>query len=199
MLWYIAGGIVAVVVAFIWWRYTSVERGARQRDEKILPLLDPIGEKLAVGEDPTSQEIDQLASSPATRSFLYATLKHFERLGLFPEQYRSESAQAETKLVYWMMHPNELQDTPEETELVKIVARNVEDQECRFYVFRFRMPDGHWAGDKWLLGLSGPFIDNDPPYSSLGGAFSRCDKFGEVQPEELVDWFISMVRKKSKA
>ena len=200
MFWYIVGGIAAVIVGFIWWRYTSVARGARQRDEKILPLIDPVGEKLAAGEDPTSQEIESLAKNPAARPFLYEMLKHFERLELFPEEYRSETAQAEAKLVYWMMHPNELQDAPEETELAETVARNIDGQDCRFHVFRYKMPAGHWAGNDWLLGLSGPYIDNDPPYSGIAGAFSRCgDKHGEVQPAELVDWFVGMVQRKSGA
>jgi hypothetical protein len=60
------------------------------------------------------------------------------------------------------------------------------------------MPSGHWAGDDWILGLSGPFMDNVPPYAGIGGAFSRCgDKYGEIQPAELVDWFVDMVQRKS--
>jgi len=199
VFWYIIGAIAAVIIGFIWWRYTSVARGARQRDEKILPLLDPLGEKLAAGKTPARDEIESLAKNPATRSFLYEILKHFERLDLFPAEYRSEIAQAEAKLVYWMMHPNELQDAPHETELAETITRQVEGESCRFHVFRYRMPNGHWAGDDWLLGLAGPFIDNNPPYSGVAGAFSRCDKYGEVQPAELVDWFIGMARRKSGA
>lgn len=174
MFWYISGSIAALIIAFIWWRYTSVARGARQRDEKILSLLDPIGEELAAGETPTPNEIEPLAKNPATRSFLYELLEHFERLELFPDEYRSEISQAEAKLVYWMMHPNELQDAPDETELAETLVRNIEGQDCRFHVFRYRMPNGHWAGDDWLLGLAGPFIDNDPPYAGVAGAFSRA-------------------------
>jgi len=59
------------------------------------------------------------------------------------------------------------------------------------------MEQGHWAGDDWILGLSGPFFKNDVPYSGIASAFSRCDdKYGEVQPAELVDWFIGMVEAK---
>lgn len=200
MFWYILGGVFAVILGFLWWRYTSVTRGARQRDAKIIPLFDALGEKLAAGESPALDEIEALAQKPATRSFLYQMLKHFERLELFPDEYRSEIAQAEAALVYWMLHPNELQDAPEETELAETVTRSIDGQDCRFHVFRYRMPNGHWAGDDWLLGLAGPFVDNDPPFSGLAGAFSRCgDKDGEVQPAELVDWFIGMVRRKRGA
>ena len=196
VFWYIVGGTTAVIVGFIWWRYTSVARGARQRDEKILLLIDPLGEKLAAGEKPNPLEIEALARNPAARPFLYEILKHYECLELFPRVHCSEIAQAEANLVYWMMHPNELQEAPAETVLVETVSRNIDGQDGRFHVFRYKMPAGHWAGDDWLLGLSGPYIDNDPPYSGIAGAFSRCgDKHGKIQPAELVDWFVGMVQR----
>lgn len=191
-------GIVAAVVVFIGWQYTSVARGARQRDEKIMSWLDPIGRQLVAGGTPITEEIDAIAKHPAARSFLYELFKHFERLELFPNEHRSEISQAESKLVHWMMHPNELEAAPQTTELVETVVRNIDDQDCRFYVFRYRMPAGHWAGEDWLLGLSGPYRDHLPPYSGIAGAFSRCsDKHGVVPPDELVDWFIGIVRQKS--
>src|SRR6185369_2810673 len=170
MFWYILAAVFAALVAFIWWRWTSVVRGARQRDEKLLRLLDPVGEKLASGQTPSTEVIKKLANAPAVRPFLYAALKSFERLDLFPAEYCSELAQAESMLAYWMMHPNELQDAPEQTELVETVVRKIEHRDCRYYVFRYRMPAGHWAGSDWLLGLSGPFVDNYPPYTSIGRA-----------------------------
>jgi hypothetical protein len=193
-------GLVVLLIAFVWWRYTSVERGARQRNAKILPLLDPLGEKLADGKEPTAEEVDNLARNPSTRGFLYQALKHFERLDLFPERYRTEEAQAEAGLVYWMMHPNELQAAPREIQLVETVHRELQGQKCRFYVFRFQMPEGHRCQSDWLLGLSGPFIDNDPPYSGVAGSFSRCgDKYGAVQPGHLVDWYIDMFLRESRS
>ena len=35
MFWYILGAVVVLIVAFFWWRLTSVARGARQRDDRI--------------------------------------------------------------------------------------------------------------------------------------------------------------------
>ena len=119
---YVIATVVAIVVAlaaFVWWRYTSIARGARQRDEKILPLIDPIGEKLAAGKQPSTEEIESVANKSHARSYLYEVLKHFERLDLFPKQFTTPEAQAESKLVYWMMHPNELQDAPEVIELAE--------------------------------------------------------------------------------
>jgi ABC-type uncharacterized transport system YnjBCD permease subunit len=37
----------ALLLAFLWRVLTSVQRGTGQRDQKILPLLDPIAAKLS--------------------------------------------------------------------------------------------------------------------------------------------------------
>lgn len=197
LIWYITGLIGAAIAVFVVWRYTSIARGARKRDEQLLLLLDPIGEKLATGNAPSRTEIDDLAALHQIRGFLYELLKYYERLDLFPEKFRNEIAQAETRLAYWLMHPNELQAAPEKIELVTTVTRKIENEDCRFYVFKYTMPNDHWAGKDWLLGLAGPYIDGQPPYTGIAGAFSRCgDKFGDVVPEELVDWYVAMATRK---
>ncbi len=197
MFWYIAGFIGIAVVAFIVWRFTSVARGARQRDQKLFTLIGPIGEKLAAGDELPSHEIHSLAALPQLRCLLFELLKHHEQLDIFPGEYLSEVAQAETRLAYWMMHPNELQDAPDAIELVETVPRTVAGEKCRFHVFKYTMPKGHWAGGDWLLGLAGPYFGCEPPYSGIAGAFSRCgDKLGDVQPSDLVDWYVAMATRK---
>ncbi len=199
MEYVIATVIVVLLAAFVWWRNTSVVRGARQRNQKILPLIDPIGEKLAAGKQPSIEEIESVANKSYARPYLYEVLKHFERLDLFPKHFTTPEAQAESKLVFWMMHPNELQDAPETIKLAEKVTRKLDGEMAGFYVFRYQMTDGHWAAkDGWLLGLSGPFFKNDVPYSGVAGAFSRCgDKDGEVNPDELVDWYIEVAIRNS--
>ena len=66
---FIAIGIL--IVAFIWWRYTSVERGARQRDEKLMVLLQPIAKKLSGREPVTAEEIATVSRQPQYRPMLY--------------------------------------------------------------------------------------------------------------------------------
>ena len=196
---YVLAGIGTLIVAFIWWRYTSVARGARQRDAKLLAVLDPIAEKLSKKEPVTAEEIAALSSQPQYRPMLYSMLKHFERLELFPAEALSIEAQGAGVLAYWMMHPNELQDAPCEIELVEEIDRDLRGERGKFLVFRYRMPPGHWeekAG--WMLGLAGPFLHNDVPYSGVASAFSRCgDKDGKVKPQELIDWYIGIVTRKN--
>ena len=112
-MWYVLGGIALAIIAFIAWRWTSVGRGARQRDERILLLLDPIGRKLDAGETVTPDEILAIARRPETRFMLYAGLKDMGHPELIPSDYDSPADQAESALAYWLMHPNELQDFPE--------------------------------------------------------------------------------------
>jgi hypothetical protein len=100
-----------------------------------------------------------------------------------------------------MMHPHELQDAPEAIELVETITRPINGRESEFHVFRYKMLAGHWAVKHgWLLGLAGPMKDGIEPYSEMPGAFSRVsDQHAKVTPSELVDWYVSTLRKKGAA
>jgi len=191
-------GIVVAIVLFILWRRSSVERGARKRDDMVLRELDPLGEKLAGGERVSRDEVVDLALRPHLRLLLHDVLKHYEKLDLFPEDLRTEPAQAEALLAYWLMHPNESQAAPDEVEQLEVIERTPEGEPVRFYAMRFRHHEPHWASkDGWMLGFAGPFFDDDTPYSGNAAAFSTFAKEGEKTPAEVVDWYIDMVHKKT--
>jgi hypothetical protein len=98
--------------------------------------------------------------------------------------------------VYWMLHPNELHAAPASFEFVERVNRQVSGPDATFFVFRYRMPEGHWAGTEWTLGLAGPFTADDAPYQAAAGGFSRAsDVVGKVTPVELVDWYVGVLGK----
>jgi len=190
--------VAVLLVAFLVWRRTSVARGARQRDERLVARLDPVGKKIEAGETVSPQEIESLAAHPEIRHMLFMMLRHMEQPDLLPTQYSSSVAQGESALAYWAMHPNEFRDPPEAIEFVETVKRSVGGQEADFHVYRFRMPAGHWAAqDGWILGLAGPMEIGAEPYAYLPGAFSRAgDAVGKVKPSELVDWYVGMLRHK---
>ena len=193
-----AGVVILLLVVFIIWRWTSVGRGMRQRDEKLVVRLDPIGKKIETGQAVSPQEIEVLAARPEIRFMLFAMLREMKRPELLPTKYFSSVAQGESALAYWMMHPNELQDAPEAIELVETVKRASNGQEADFHVYRYKMPTGHWASkDGWILGLAGPMKRDVEPYSELPGAFSRVgDIDGKLKPSELVDWYVGMLHQK---
>jgi hypothetical protein len=194
----VAGVVVLLLVVFIISRWTSVGRGMRQRDERLLVRLDPIGKRIEAGQTISSQEIEALAARPEIRFMLFRMLRAMNRPDLLPTKYSSSVAQGESALAYWMMHPNELQDAPEAIEIVETIQRPIDGQEKTFHVYRYRMSAGHWAAkDGWLLGLAGPMESYVEPYSEMPGAFSRAgDLHGKVQPSELIDWYVGMLRQK---
>jgi len=198
---YVIGTIAVFIVAFIAWRWMSVGKGARQRDERILKLIDPIGRKLDDGETVTPEEVRSIARRPEVRFMLFAALKEMNHPELIPSDFQSPTDQAESALAYWLMHPNELQDSPEKIEHIQEVTRSLGGADAQFHVFRYRMVQGHWAaGDGWLLGLAGPMEKQAEPYSFLPGAFSRAgDTEGKITPEELVDWYVDMLEQKGLA
>jgi len=198
VVWYVVAGVVALLVAFLWWRVTSVKRGARQRDERVLKALAPLGEKLGEGAEVAPAEIRDLCARYELRPALYGILRHFERLDLFPDSMKTWESQAEGLLAYWMMHPNELQDPPVELSVVERVERDIQGSKATFFVMKFRMAEGHWSGsDVWHLGLSGPFVEGKAPYTGVASFSRHADTLDSVSPGELVDWFMNLVTKGS--
>ena len=190
--------VVALVAGYIWWRWTSVRRGANQRDEIIAREVDPIANRLEHGEFVAPADVGALASRPQLRPLLYMALKHYKRTDLFPTELLSPEAQAEGILAYWLMHPNELQAPPSELAHVAALQRPFQGRPAQWYVLRYRMPAGHWAEKHgWQLGLAGPFFPGEEPYLGAAGGFSRAgDAYGKVTPDELVTWYVGILEKK---
>ncbi len=111
-----------------------------------------------------------------------------DKKALFPPKYFTVPCAAESRLAYWLMHPNEAGQAPEEMSLLEIVKRNVGKEICDFHVFRFRTKE-----KPAFLGVSGPYRLGDAPYENGATAFSRFKK--DETPPDLVDWFIKMRRK----
>lgn len=200
MLMTVGAILLAALAGFVLWLFTSVARGAKAQDEALLRQLAPVAEKFARQAPVGASEIEQLARIPQLRPMLYALLAQHGRLELFPPAYLSKPAQAESALTCWMLHPNELRAPPARIELLETLRRIVGAKEGEFFVFRYQMPEGHWAGPHWLLGLAGPFYPGEAPYGSVAGGFSRCqDHEGKVSPTELVDGYVGLLRRKFAA
>lgn len=200
-MWHIIGIIAVLVVAFIAWFLMLVRRSARRRDERILKLVAPIGRKIDAGETVTPEEVTEIARRPETRFLLFTVLRGMDHPELIPPEFTSRVAQAECALVYWMMHPKELQDSPERIEHIETVTRSVDGRNAEFLVFRYKMADGHWASENgWILGIVGPMDPDAEPYSYFPGAFSRVgDIEGKITPVQVVDWYVDMLKKKGPA
>lgn len=197
-IFYLVVGFVGVVALFVLWCFWSVVRGGLRRDERLRAELEPIKKRLSGQEEITPSDLAALGRRPELRYPLFTLLQQHQRGDLFPSTFLSAEKEAEAALAYWLMHPHELQDRPEQMELVEERALAIGGKEGRMFVFRYRMPEGHWAAkDGWLFGVSGPVFDSDERYAKLVGAFSRSgDREGTITPGELTDWYMEMLRKK---
>ena len=180
------------IALFVIWRYASVARGARKRDEALLSRLQPLAARFEAKQPVAQEEVAHLAGKPELRQMLYAMCSQHQRLDLFPPELLRREKQAEAVLAYWLQHPNELQAAPEALEYLETMQHPYGNAVAEFFVFRYRMPAGHWAGTDWLLGLSGPFFPDEKPYESVAGGYSRAsDVFGKADPKELVRSYAS--------
>jgi hypothetical protein len=178
-------------IAFVVWRYTSVRRGARQRDEIILSRLDALGTKLGNGEEVSVEDVAEAARAPENRPLLYEVLKHYEQTNLFPSEYLDPREQGVALLSYWLMHPNESGAAPAEVEHVGDFDREVNNRKAMFSVYRFKEAS---EAPQSLMGVVGPFYKAGA--INFGAtAFSRFDAESEdFDPNEFVDWYISILR-----
>lgn len=200
MIGYVIIGIVVALGLLVLWLYTGVARGARARDRKLLARLAPVAERFEAGAPASLEEIDSLAEQPELRPMLYSLLARYKHQALFPRKHLAPESQAESTLVYWMLHPNELRAAPATIERVGTFERALGGKSGAFHVFRYKMPAGHWAGSEWILGLAGPYFPGDEPYRGIAAGFSRSgDAADKISPEALVDRYVNMLKQKGVA
>ena len=120
--------------------------------------------------------VAEIAADPESRKWLFDGLQKLERTHLYPAEYRTQAALAESDLVNWLIHPTELGRAPEEIELVQAVPFDTATDAgwADYYLFRFRTEPPHWAARYgWLAGVAGPFLRKDQPtIQALGDTFS---------------------------
>jgi hypothetical protein len=142
------------------------------------------------------QEMDaagvaEIAADPESRKWLFDGLQKLERTHLYPAEYRTQAALAESDLVNWLIHPTELGRAPEEIELVQAVPFDTETDAgwADYYLFRFRTDAPHWAARYgWLAGMAGPFLRKDQPtIQALGDTFSAFTPWDRKSVAEHVD------------
>lgn len=198
---YIIGGLIGLIVIFIVYRYWATIKATQKRDryvlEQIQPIIDAIDNKTTID----TELIKQLADDPAIRGNLYYILIEHNQTDLFPEQYKNFKSGAESSLVYWLLHPNELGSRPDHIEFVQKVEKEVEiDHEQQlfdYYVFKFKMNPPHWAAkEEWTVGIVGPYIKGKERQDFTASAFSTFERFDSKSPEEHVGWVHEMMKQK---
>jgi len=145
---------------------------------------------LRQGKEVGSASVQDVARSAEMRNYLYNELTKLNQTSLYPEEFRTQEAFAESDMVNWLVYPTELAQVPDEIELMKVVSIDTETEDgiIDYYVFRFRTFPPHWASDDgWMAGISGPFLRKDAPSTdSYGETFSTFEAWDSKTPEEHV-------------
>ena len=167
------------------------EPHAKEVVRRALSFTDPRLKFFAVlglirqGEDVEARHLLDVAASAEVRNDLFDELKRIGKPSLFPEEFRTQAALAESDMVNWLTFPGELGRAPDEIELMHVATFDSEEGLIDYYVFRFRI----WGEEKgWMAGVSGPFLQKDSPSTvACGDTFSRFDPWDSKTPEEHLE------------
>jgi len=134
------------------------------------------------------RHLHNIAASPEMRNWFYDRLVKMDKVSLFPEEFKTQRAFAESNMVNWLTYPTELGRAPDEIELMHIGTFDTETEDglIDYFVFRFRTFEPHWAAkDGWIAGISGPFLRKDSPSTeSYGETFSQFEPWESKSAQE---------------
>jgi hypothetical protein len=133
---------------------------------------------------------------------MFDRLKQAGKDALFPKQYRTQEAFAESNMVDWLTYPTELGRAPDEIELMKVISRDLGGDEgvCDYYLFRFRLhPPHEMASEGWLAGIAGPFRQKEEPTTNaLGHTFSAFEKWDSRKSDDHLQHILDLVEEQTK-
>src|SRR2546423_1539108 len=111
----IVGLLVLAFVALL----INLKLGSARQRKKMAGRLAPVMDPIAAGQMPDADAVFELASNPQTRNAFYLALKGAGKPEFFPPEFLNRKAFAESNLVDWLSHPNELKSPPDEIQFVK--------------------------------------------------------------------------------
>jgi hypothetical protein len=192
-MWYVLitlGVIVGLVVLAFVLLMVNLILASRRQHKALAARLAPALAPLDAGGAPDPGAVQALAEDPETRSALYEALAERGQESAFPAAWRTQEALAESDLVRWLSHPNELRGAPGEIQLSEVVTVPTDEVgPVRWFLFRFRTRPPHWAAGKgWMAGGVGPYLAKpDAPLVPRSPApWSELEAFDAKTPEEHV-------------
>lgn len=194
-VWIVLALVATIIVLFalLWIRAigASIKRN-QLLDNMIQPALAAVESSVPEAEE----LIRNLAEDPGTRNYLYFKLKEAGQEQLFPREFRTPAKIAESELVAWLMHPNELGIAPAAIELVREIPVTEGDKTGSYYLFKFRTDPPHWSSNKgWMTGVSGTVWSGDD-YEIGPGTFSELTPFDVMTEEQHLDFIEHMRTRK---
>jgi hypothetical protein len=143
------------------------------------------------GQDVEPTVLRELAAEPVTRIRLAFLLEDVEKFGLFPAEFATQEAYAQSEMIDWLADPDSMGRPPDEIALMEVVTQDFGEEHGQgdFYVFRFRMLPPHEGAEQgWMSGIAGPYLRaEEPTPHSYGFTYSEFRPADEMSPEELVN------------
>lgn len=184
MIW----GVIAVIVLVIIWLIArsraAVSIKSHQLMSELSEEIEPIISAFKLGSVIPHRQLVSAANDPRTRSLLYRSLQEIGHASAFPEDQARLELIAESDLVVWLMHPNELGRVPAQIELAQVFDRVDEDDAehpYKFFLFRFK---GGEDSEEWQAGVAGPYWNEEIGSHLPPCVFSRFEPFDKYTPEE---------------
>lgn len=184
----IALTLILLPVAGLFVNHVYVGRKLRRNAHQKLIRLEPLLRKLESGALIDEADIAEIVRDSAVRYAIYKTLENYGCIELFPAEYLTREKGAACFLVNWLEYPTELGQAPDEIELLSIAS--IPDNELlEYYVFRYRTEAPHWAAKyNWMLGVAGPYRQDNHPYDVPLRVFSRFKQMNTISPEAEAEW-----------
>lgn len=197
----IVGALAALAVAYGIWRIVATVRASLRLHALVQKELRPVRASLERRESPSQADVDRLAASPRTRAALFSLLREHKRLDIFPAEHRTAAALGESRMVTWLMHPNELAAAPDEIALgAEVALPDAEAKDERWLVYRFRTQAPHWAHQiGWMAGVVGPIRSRNDPTPDVRVVFSRLPHWDSATPEGHAEAVRELMRQKGLA
>jgi hypothetical protein len=192
MLYYLLYGFLAIVgliVLLIAGLIINLFLGTYRHERKIRKVISPVIDALKAGKSPDPAIVLEFASNAEYRNHLFDYMEDAGKPELFPTQFRTLEAYAESVFVHWLTHPNELQQAPDFIELIdkQLLDSKTDLGNLTYFVYRFKTNPPNFAADRgWMLGVCGPFLESPTPVlSSPLGLFSELNPIAKVSAEEF--------------
>ena len=171
--WIILGvaGLGATAGSLVLIQWLRFQRNSKRAFLEIIRALEPILFDLEAGREPETARIQMAAADAWTRNELQTMLMFHKRLDLFPEEFNTWEAIAESEMVRWLHHPHELGCGPDEIELMDKVSIHFPElvTDMHYFVFRYRMHPPHPCAEQgWLAGVTGPYVHSPSGRSTEG-------------------------------
>lgn len=135
----------------------------------------------------SADAIKEIAGDLSYANLLKNVLVKYGKANLFPKEYDTPEYLAKSDLVHWLCYPTELNQKPDEIELLGKATVKKED----YFIFKYKSDSDNLTDELqnvWLIGWSG----------SQGSTFSEFDKLSDFEkktPEKTVKYIIKKLLK----